>query len=445
MIKMSRAIRCAAIRLQRRGRELRRSSLIRDGIWMSGLNIIAKAANFFGNAFAARCVGAENFGIAGVVSIWAVQSALLFQGGLDAVAAREIAATPKRTDEVVVAVVGFRVSIFFLLAIVWAAVSLWMVPSEHWHVWQLGLVLMLSSALNLIFLFQALNALPIWNMLVAAASLISSVIFFCFSPPMPLGSELCVAAGMNLLATTSSWIVARKKSIIGSINFVYAWREKWNRHIRTLTHLFRTSWRYWLIAIAQYASTGLQFLIVSEHAVGTDVGAYRSAMMLSSTLDVLLSAFYNLLLPRFIAWHKQGDAVFLAQRRKTLILFLLIGTAACGSLIGGSGLIYHHLFGGDFASGQNALILLTIAKGANFLGQIYAYTLIIHRRDAEVMKSCVLGSVASVLIGLTFIPQYGIIAAAVATLVGEGMVTLGYVAFDAIQRRRKQNVVIENQ
>jgi O-antigen/teichoic acid export membrane protein len=422
-------------KLHQRWQHLAASSLVRDGLWMSLLGMMAKAANFVASAFAAQCVGAANFGVTGVIATMAAQSALLFNGGLDTVASREMAEEPQRTQTHAADVTVFRLSIGLAVAALWAIVTWVVVPHHVWAVWQLGVVLMLSGALNLTYLFQARGKLPVFNLIAAAASVVTAIIYFFFTPAMPLGSDLLVFAAASLAATAASWSVAVHQQLISFSAPHWNFYENWQR----IAGLLRQSRAYWLIAAAQYFYTNFQLIIVATGASASEVGAFRSALVMAGALDVVYGSFYNLLLPRFAQWQQQGDALFLERRRKMLWLFIGIGSLCSGGVILLSPLLYKNFFGDAFASGQTALMILAAAKAINFLGQLYAYTLVVYKQDIDVMKGCLTGAITSVALGFYLTGMYGITAAAAATLIGECLITLMYVWFSraGFQKRER--------
>lgn len=396
------------------------SSLMREGVSISLLNISSRAVSFVASAFAAQCVGASNFGVSGIIITWAMQVSLLFHGGLDPIVSREIAQHPAQSRNLLTAVARFRLSIALLLALLWVIITRLLVLAEQWAVWQLGAVLLLCNALNLVYFFQGLGKLRTLNLITAISSLLTALIYSTFLPKMPLGSDLVVFVGLNVLSTAATWLVA---------SMIIAPSHSPKLHTHRVFQLLGTSWKYWLVAVAQFFYTNFQLLILSTAVPEQAIGAYRSALIIAGALDMVFSSFYNLLLPRFVECHAAGEAVFNRERRNMLWLFVAIGIVPTGALILSSSIIYDVLFGAEFAGGSFPLVFLACAKFINFIGQIYAYTLIVNKQDTAVMTGCLTGSLASIMLSLLLVRAYGTLAAAASTLLGEAIITALYLWF----------------
>jgi O-antigen/teichoic acid export membrane protein len=432
MSQFSRGIAAFLIVCLRKIRQVQNSTLMREGIWITVINIVAKAINFFASAFAVSCVGAVNFGTSGVIFTLAAQSSLLFNGGFDAVVSRDIAREKAQHTQLVSIVTTFRIAVWAAISLLWISMTWYFVPHEQWGVWQLGILVMLSNALNLVYVFQGLGKLPLLNLIMAAGSLVTATAYFLFVPQMPLGADLAVAASVSALTVFASW-TGYFKSASGF--------PQWRFDLYRISQLFRVSWRYWIISAAQYLYTTAQILIVAYIVSAQETGVYRSAMLVSSSLDVVFSSFYNLLLPRFMAWRNISDAYFRSQRRKMFWLFCVVGVVPVLTTALAASWIYKTFFSATFAGGAEPLVFLVVAKFVNFIGQLYSYSLIVYKQDDESLIGCLTGSLISIIASFIFVGYFGIVAAALATLLGECVITMLYIFFS---RRAESPASMQN-
>ena len=75
---------------------MRASRLARDAALLFVLNLTSRALGFVGSLYAARCLGPVKLGLSGVVQAAVQQAGLAYNGGLDPVGVRRIAAKMSR-------------------------------------------------------------------------------------------------------------------------------------------------------------------------------------------------------------------------------------------------------------------------------------------------------------------------------------------------------------
>jgi O-antigen/teichoic acid export membrane protein len=381
------------------------------------LNLAGRVLQFVSSIYAARCLGPTNLGISAQIATLAQQVSLVYNGGFDSVAVREIAADRERADALAGAVVLFRVVIALVGAAVWIAAALWLLePSAVRRAWLAGAPLLVLSALNIAFLYQGLEQLPVQAAFsVLGSALVAGTYWLVFEPGMPVGADLAVAIVSTAITTAGLWVC-----------WVWAGRAQrgraaidWRTTGRTLRVLLGKSWRYWVLAVLVFYYTAFQIPLIAHYLGDREVGVYRSALVLASGVELMFNAINNLLLPRLVVWHRHGLAHMWRQQNRAFWLFVLIGAPPIVLLIVASGPIYHRFLGPEFQGGVLVFQIMALGRLIVFVGQIYAYGLIAKHLDNEFLFASLAGTVASVALSVAFVPRHGIVAAAVIGVVAE--------------------------
>jgi O-antigen/teichoic acid export membrane protein len=400
---------------------VRSSAFARDAALLFIFNASSKAAQFLGGAYAARCLGPSNLGISALVQTTAQQTTLLHYGGFDPVAVRHIAGNRGACAHLTGTIVSFRLIIASITSLIWITVIfLIKSPSQKW-VWLMGAVILLTSASNLAFVFQGLGKLPIQNALNAGGSLLTALAFyFLFSPGMSLGADLYVICAVSLLSIAGSWFAYFRlfhRLPIGKVQ----WKE-----VKTL---LGETWRYWILMSVTYVYSVFQIPLLAHFISNEELGVYRSALLLAGGVWLLFDSINALLLERLVVWRNIGLTMLWKRQIRLSAIFLLIGSVVGIPLIFGSSLIYRRLLGQAYIGGVTPFQILVIGRLVVFIGQIYAWGLAAVRQDTQFLVASILGAIASVVLIIMFVPRYGIVAAAMISVLSEVIVHLSCFLF----------------
>src|SRR5882672_2869765 len=168
--------------------EVRKSKFARDAVILLVLNVGAKLFMFVGNIYAAKCLGPINLGISAQIFAFSQQASLVYNGGFDTIAVREIASDKRCVSALVNSIVIFRLVLAVPILLVWFLVAFLTLDDPLLRTaWLLGGALVMLGSFSIGFVFQGLERLPIQ----AAAGLATSVLtagafLIYFSPGMPL-------------------------------------------------------------------------------------------------------------------------------------------------------------------------------------------------------------------------------------------------------------------
>ncbi len=384
---------------------------------------LSKGVAFLAATFAAKCMGAVNYGISGVAYTTAFQTGLMYHWGLDIVAVRRIAADKNSpsTTALIETIIGFRLSVATLIALAWTGVVLLVVDADRKLAWVLAGATLWLNAIQVNFVFMGLEKLPIQNGINALVAVLSAVVIFLwFKPGMPAGADLAVTALTLAMTAALSWGAYRRefgKLPVSSRFF--------RQPFEVLPNLVAESWKYWLTTAVTYFFTLFQLPMIELFSSTKEVGIYRTAFSLIMGLDFFLQSFYSLLLPRVVAWKAMGSDVLSKQQQKTTLLFLAIGIPVGAAAVLGAPIFYQVFLGQEFMTGTSVFQILAIAKLTGFVAQVYVQTLVAMKRDVDFLIISALGAAISLMSSAALIPQFGAVGAAWGAAVGEVLINLG--------------------
>lgn len=390
---------------------IQESRFARNAAWLIGLNLFSRGIGFFGTAFAMRSLGPVNVGISALIQAIAQQVALVFNCGFDSVAVRSIADDHANTTSVTTTAVTFRLALAVIAFLVWVIVCFLFVPLSQRWVWLVGALIMTTSAGSIVFVFTGLERLPIQSAIGGGGVLCMSIAYFTFfHPNMFLGADLIVISSIGLATMGMSWLVYHSMFNLWPVGRV---------NVQQLQSLFRESWRYWLLAVMIFFYSTFQFPLIAYLCGLHEAGIFRSAFALAAGVELFFNSINNLLLARLVNWKRLGLGLMWRRQATLLLVFLSIGLPIVGGLYHYAPPIYSLLFGDAFKEGALIFRILIVGRLVVFLGQIYSWGVVASKLDTQILRIMLSGAVFSVTLSLMFVPKYGIVGAAIISVLSE--------------------------
>lgn len=375
--------------------------------------IAARLVAFFATTYLARTLGPDGFGVIGFALALAAYLGLAVRAGFDEVGARDVARSPTRATEIALGATLVRLVLATLAMGAIALVSL-VLPKPP-------LVRLVVVLTGLSFFSLALDTAWVYKGLgrttaVGLALVVGQVGYLGFVvatvhrpedlawvPLAQVGGEL-ITAGLLLVP-----LIRRKVrpdfreglAILRRSGFVLL-----TRLLRTMIYTFD------MLLIA---------LWLGERELGLYAAAYRFCNLLLAVAAAMQMAF----LPAFARINDRSEYRLMAARSLRLSAVIAVPVVVGGSLIAAPLLAL--VFGASYAAGAAPFRLLLVSIGFIFLyGTIHNLLLALGRlRDGT--RILAVAATANVGLNLLLIPRYGLVGAATATVIAEGLVILlGY-------------------
>jgi len=393
---------------------------------------------FIGNIYAAKCLGPTNLGISAQILAFSQQASIVYNGGFDTIAVRDIAADKRCASVLANSIVIFRLAIAGPILLVWLLATLLIFDdSIVITAWMLGGVLVVLGSLNIGFVFQGLERLPIQAVAgLATSTLMAGAFFIYFHPGMPLGSDLVVAVIATTIPLAGLW---------GYYLFHYGPKEaggiRTANVVANIKRLLKSSWYYWILAAIVFMYSGIQIPIVTYFLGERNAGIYRSAFLFSNGLYLVFSSINSLLLPRLVSWREEGLRVMWGRQMRLVVVLFLIGAPTVLVVIIAAPLLYRVFLGPEFIDGALVFQILAFQVLIVFVGQIFAWGLTANGQHAEFLRASMIGALICIAANPIVAPLLGLVGVALVSLASETVIH-GYCFLTARRHFMRQTVTL---
>jgi len=333
---------------------------------------------------------------------------------------------PERTASYTGALFGFQLSVAVAIVLATHVVARWL-SSSATMIWVLTAIVAFHvlTRVNSLFVLgftarqQAGPATlaPIarlgFALLLAAAAVAAGA-----TAPVALAA-MPIAAALVLVVTSTSAV--RR---FGPLQVRF-------RRAEILTYL-REGMPYFYVVALTASYTRLGVILLTSIGGEAETGAYAAAERLVSAVATIYSMFYMALLPVVTQlWTMdRGRFAELTQRAARLTLLLTLPATTMLALFAHD--IVHVLYGGGIPEAATVLAVISWVLLARGFVQLVVTAATATDHQAILIRGRVLGIAILAVAGLAFIPTYGAVGLAGATLIGESAA----VAFTYAQLRR---------
>lgn len=193
-------------------------------------------------------------------------------------------------------------------------------------------------------------------------------------------------------------------------------------------HLVRFKWHHikslFVFAFWLFLTSGgvLVFLQADTVLIGyfmknSDVGVYRVVLQFTMAATFTTYALRNTLWPKVSRWGKSGEMDLVEEslsRAFSYSLILAIPVLTGGILLGDK--LLYFFYGADFSAGYKTLVILLVVQVVNVFQFFFIMYLDALNFPKESFKVTAIAAAANIVLDILLIPLFGILGAAVATL-----------------------------
>lgn len=220
-----------------------------------------------------------------------------------------------------------------------------------------------------------------------------------------------------VIARTFSFVVTAVIALFLTLKYTKAYRRK--QSVYEIID-WAKSCRYFAIASLLYIiNTRIDIIILGFYQVPEEqIAYYNAALKLSEMALIPFAVLYTVTTPLFSQMYasKEMEKLQLFYTKTTRLACLIISVILLVLVIGGEWLL--SLFGDNFREGYDVLLVLCLIKFIHvFVGPVN-YLLMMANLEKETTWVLTISVIITILLHCWWIPIYGIMGAAYATLVG---------------------------
>lgn len=374
---------------------------------------VSLTLNFVTWAYLARTLEPSRFGIIGFGTALVAYFAVLIQLGFDAVAMRESAREPERLPALAGQLTSLRLVLCGIAFAGYAAIvlSLPRPPLYHATLLALGLQLVVVAT-RLNWAFQAveqMGTVAIRDTVVAVLN--AAAVFALVRRPDQVVLAAALTAGVPLIG--NGWLLSAYLKRFGPLHLSIDWAG-WGALLRPAIPLAASAF---LIEIyVRLDQVMLEFL----NSTAT-VGLYSAAARFSSLSQLPANIAFGAFFPAVAS--ALGRPELMRERGRMLANVLLpvgLAIAAAGPWLARGTLVF--AYGEAYGVAAPAFGLLLANAGVVHVNMTVGIPLMAWDRQTPYMWAILTGAVVNVALNVVLIPPFGMVGAAVATLVAQSAV-----------------------
>lgn len=381
--------------------------------WLGGEKVIRLFLAIFVTALVARYLGPEQFGMMSYAFAFVSLFVVFEKLGLDSIVVRNIVNNPEKKAEYLGSTLILRfVGSSALLVFSMIGIML-LRPGET-------IIYVFVAIVAISYLFKSFETIDLW---------FQSQVKSKFTAQSQIVAFLIISALKVLFVFTQQPLIAfvlmfLLDSIIAATLLVFFYQKrgpvpilKWKARFETMKELLKDSWPLILSGVAIAIYMRIDQIMIGSMLGDTELGVYSVAVKLSEAWYFLPMIITASVFPAILKAKKKSKELYLERMQKLYDAFtwFTIPIAIIVALL--SSYIIGILFGDEFIQASLVLSILIFSGVFTFLGVASSKYLISENLTKISFYRTVLGLIINILLNVMLIPVYGIIGAAIATLV----------------------------
>lgn len=382
--------------------------------WLISDRILRLGVGLCVGVWMARYLGPEQFGIFSFAVAIVTLLGALPTLGLDNIVIRDIVRNPRCSDETLGTAFWLRVSGAALMWLVVMIAVLLLRPVDELARWLVGILAAGS-------VFQAFDTIDLWfqsQMQVKYTVYAKNAAFVSIA----IARIVLIFLKASLIAFAWAGMI---EVLLGALALVIVYSYKgqsitqWYLSISRARALLNDSWPLVLSAVAVSLYLRIDQVMLSAMVSDRAVGIYSVAVRLSEVWYFLPIALVNSIYPLLVKSKQARPDIFLRniQRLFNLISAMAYMIVVPASIL--SGAIIETVYGSTFAEAAPMFSVLMWAGFFVALGVAREAWLITEGLMAYSFGTTVFGAVVNICLNWLFLPQYGGLGAAFATLLSQ--------------------------
>jgi polysaccharide transporter, PST family len=407
------AILPAFIRKRLDGRQELQKIVSNSG-WLFADKIVRLGVGFFVSVWLARYLGPDQFGLLSYAMAFAALFASFTTLGHDGIVVRDLVREPSGRGEILGSAFVLRLVGGGLAAVLTVTAVMLLRPDNSLVLWLVGIIAIGS-------VFQAVDVIDFWfqsqvaakytvcarNSVFLLISMVKVALILFAAPLLAFAASGLAEAALGAFGLLIVYFCSGQRLI--------SWRWSRLRAVRIL----RDSWPLSLGALSIAIYMRIDQVMLGEMAGDKAVGIYSAAVRLTEASYCIPVVIVSSLFPAILQ-SKAADENFYyrrLQRLFSLMVALSLSIAVPVSLL--SGWIVATLFGDGFAEAGPILAIYVWASFFVFLGVAQGPWDLAENLTRLALFRLASGAGLNIVLNLLLIPVYGVIGAAVATVISQ--------------------------
>lgn len=397
--------------------------------WLFGEKILRMVVGLFVGIWVARYLGPEQFGLFSYAQSFVAMFSIIATLGLNSIVVREL--VKKELDQDVLIGTSFImmfVASLFVIGLLF--ITIFFTSNDTFTN---IIIFILASAT----IFQSFNVIDFYfqSKVLSKYVVYSNIFMLLMSSIVKI---ILILLNASLIAFVS---VVLFDSILLALGFIYFYKKnyqefnKWRFDKDIAFFLFRNSYPLILAGVINSIYMKIDQVMIKYTLDNIQVGYYAAAVKLSEVWFSIGVITCNSVFPAIINAKKVSEE-FYYKRLYQLFLFLVIISYILSILVYFlSDYIILFLYGRDFIESSSVLAIHIFSAIFVYLGVSSGRWLIIENKTLSNLYRNIFGLIINIVLNIIFIPKYGIVGAAYASLVAY---VVAFYLIDILQKETRE-------
>jgi O-antigen/teichoic acid export membrane protein len=380
--------------------------------WLFAAQIFSMGASFIATIIIARKLGPGNFGqlsyAVSFISIFSILATL----GIDNILYRDLIKHPEKKKEYLGTALTIKLIASFITAILVCIFAFYFgqddVSKILIAILSIGLIFNAFQIINFEFQAQVKSKYP---------SIISCIANFTVNALEVM--VILTGRGVIYLA-----IVATFGSILSAILYWYFYEKKiegklfsWKFDKNIAKNLLRDSWPLIFTGGFTLVYARIDQVLIKNMLGASQVGIYGVAVILAEVWNFIPGILVSSFFPAIINAKKTSEEIYYARLKKLSLLLLSLAIIISLSMTVLSSFFIHLIYGQAFMGASIILQIYVWSSVGTFLGVLASNYLITENNQKTLIFMTFIPMVINVILNIWWIPKYGIVGSAYATLI----------------------------
>ena len=390
--------------------------IFKNTVFLMLSSVVSLGISLVTTSLIARSIGPELYGKYTFGLSYILLFSVLANFGLESLFIREAARDRKNISEMIFDILHLKVVLaLFAIGAIIVSINIFHYP---------------KSTINIVYIlciglfFQILSN----SVLAVYRSLERMGIIACFGLGFRVISAIIVIASIyfkvGLVGIVSAFSIGNAAVFFVSIMLFYKEFKlmRLKVSLRKWVELARRGMPFYISALLTMVYFKINVVMLSKMRGELEVGFYMAAATLVESLLFISEAFNTSVFPAFSRIHGSAtDALELAYK-KAIKYLILVTTAICtGTLLVGKQIILL-IYGKEFLSSANALMILIFFWAFLFISTTMSTLLFSIRKEVTQMKIMVFACLINISLNIILIKEYGYIGCALSSTISEAFV-----------------------
>ena len=214
---------------------------------------------------------------------------------------------------------------------------------------------------------------------------------------------------------------------------------KWSFDFRLAKSLLKEGWPLILSALAFTIYMRIDQVIIGQMMTMADVGLYSVAVKLSEFGNFIPVIFISSIVPAIVLSKKNNKELYISRFGKLYDMLVIVSISIALVLTVFSNQIVYLLYGAQYSFSSAIMMIYAWSMVPLFLSLAMNQYFVIEKITKFALYTSVVGCVLNVILNVLFIPSFGLVGAAFATVISYSLSVLSILLF---KRTRQHGILM---